>query len=149
MTDLAGERNAAARIADAVLQGRADVTGVICSVRAMSIAGTPACRYTLTDATGELDLLFLGRVEIAGMRCGRRCRAAGTVSRRDDRMVLWNPRYWLEPADATPPDVLVVDDIAVRRVLEVAAGASDCLSKPPPRTRRWPSRMRRSSQSVQ
>ena len=116
MTDLAGERKAAARIADAVPQGRADVTGVICSVPAMSIGGMPACRYTLTDGTGELDLLFLGRVEIAGMRCGRRCRAAGTAGRRDDRLVLWNPRYWLEPTDSKPPDRLVVEDnIAIRR----------------------------------
>jgi hypothetical protein len=110
MTDLAGERKAAARIADAVPQGRADLTGVISSVRAMPIAGAPACRYTLTDGTGELDLLFLGRAEVAGMRCGRRCRAAGTVARRDNRLVLWNPRYWLEPADSKPPDVFAADD---------------------------------------
>jgi CheY-like chemotaxis protein len=129
MTDLAGSRTAgggqaAARMADLVPQGRADVTGVISSVRAMSIASTPACRYTLTDGTGELDLLFIGRVEIAGMECGRRCRAVGTVSRRDHRLVLWNPRYWLEPTDSKPPDVLVVDnDKAVRRVLEVSLAA--------------------------
>ncbi|HXB47265.1 MAG TPA: response regulator [Streptosporangiaceae bacterium] len=128
MTDIAGPRagsegQAAARMADVVPQGRADVTGVICSARAMSIAGTPACRYTLTDGTGELDLLFLGRVRIAGMRCGRHCRAAGTVGKRDDRLVLWNPRYWLEPAGA-PPDVLLVDDdMAIRRVLEVNLAA--------------------------
>jgi hypothetical protein len=106
MTDLAaprtgGDGQAAARMADLVPQGRADVTGVISSARAMSIAGTPACRYTLTDGTGELDLLFIGRVEIAGMVCGRRCRVAGTVARRDQRLVLWNPRYWLKPTDST------------------------------------------------
>jgi CheY-like chemotaxis protein len=128
MTDLAGprtggKRQAAVRIADVVPQGQADVAGVICSARAMSIAGAPACRYTLTDDTGELDLLFLGRVEIAGMRCGRRCRAVGTVARRDDRLVLWNPRYWLEAAGG-PHDVLVVDDdLAIRRVLEVSLAA--------------------------
>jgi hypothetical protein len=114
MTDLAGPRTggqaqAAARMADLVPQSPADVTGVISSVRAMSIAGAPACRYTLTDGTGELDLLFIGRVEIAGLECGRRCRAVGTVGKRDHRLVLWNPRYWLEPTDSKPPDVLVVD----------------------------------------
>jgi hypothetical protein len=107
MTDLAGPQTSgkgqpAARIADLVPQGQADVTGVISSMRAMSLAGTPACRYALTDGTGELDLLFMGRVQIAGMECGRRCRAVGTVSRRDDRLVLWNPRYWLDPADSKP-----------------------------------------------
>jgi hypothetical protein len=107
MTDLAepgtgGKGQAAMRMADLVPQGRADVTGVISSMRAMSLAGTPACRYALTDDTGELDLLFMGRVQIAGMECGRLCRAVGTVGRRDDRLVLWNPRYWLDPADSKP-----------------------------------------------
>jgi hypothetical protein len=107
MTDLAeprtgGEGQTAMRMADLVPQARADVTGVISSMRAMSLGGSPACRYALTDGTGELDLLFMGRVQIAGMECGRRCRAVGTVSRRDDRLVLWNPRYWLDPADSKP-----------------------------------------------
>ena len=102
MIDLAGsgtdgQRHAATPIANVVPQGPAEVSGVISSTCAMLIGGAPACRYTLTDGTGELDLLFLGRVEIAGMRCGRRCRAEGTVGKRDGRLVLWNPRYWLEP----------------------------------------------------
>jgi len=105
---------AAACMADLVPQGRADVTGVISAVRAMSVARAPACRYTLTDGTGEVDLFFLGRSKIGGIECGRRCRAVGTVARRDDRLVLWNPRYWLQPADPTP----------------LAAGAGDYLSKP-------------------
>jgi len=102
MIDLAGsgtdgQRHAATPIANVVPQGPAEVSGVISSTCAMLIGGAPACRYTLTDGTGELDLLFLGRVEIAGMRCGRRCRAEGTVGKRDGRLVLWNPRYWLDP----------------------------------------------------
>jgi hypothetical protein len=38
----------------------------------------------------------------------------GTVSKRDDRLVLWNPRYWLQPTDSK----------------SLAAGAGDGLSKP-------------------
>ena len=114
----------AARITDIVPQGLADVSGVISSATAMSIGGAPACRYTLTDGTGELDLLFLGRVEIAGMRRGQRCRAKGTVGKRDDRLVLWNPRYWLGSTGSEVPDVLVVDhDTVIRRVLEVSLTA--------------------------
>jgi hypothetical protein len=110
MTDLTGPRTggkgqAATRMGDLVPQRRADVTGAISSARALSIAGAPACRYTLTDGTGELDLLFIGRVKIAGMEYGRHCRAVGTVARRDHRLVLWNPRYWLEPMDSKPSAV--------------------------------------------
>ena len=37
------------------------ITGVIRSKAALSLSGCPACRYTLADGTGEVDLLFLGR----------------------------------------------------------------------------------------
>jgi hypothetical protein len=101
----------------------------------MSIGRAPACRYTLTDGTGELDLLFLGRVQIAGMRCGRRCRVKGTIGIRDGRLVLWNPQYWLAPAGSETRDVLVVDDdAAIRRgatrTAWLAHGASDYLPEP-------------------
>jgi hypothetical protein len=105
-----GKEQGATCIADLVTQGRADVTGVIRSAHPMSISGVPACRYVLTDGTGELDLMFLGRVQIAGIEPGRRCRAVGRVSERDDRLVLWNPRYWLAPAGPECRDVLVADD---------------------------------------
>jgi CheY-like chemotaxis protein len=90
-------------------QVRADVSGVIRSVRAMSIGGTPACSYTLADGTGRLDLLFLGRVEVAGLEKGRRCRAEGMVAVRDDRHVIWNPKYWIQPEDQADQDLGVGD----------------------------------------
>lgn len=70
----------------------------VCRYRPMLIAGTPACSDTLTDGTGEIDLLFLGRIEIAGFRRGRRCTAAGMTAVRDDRSVLWNARHWFHEA---------------------------------------------------
>lgn len=94
----------AERVADVRPQVWADVTGVITSDHPMSLSGTPACRYTLTDGTGELDLLFLGRVLIAGLVPGSRCRVQGRAAVRDDRIVIWNPRYWLDPADAPRED---------------------------------------------
>ena len=78
---------------------RVAVAGVIAATTAMSISGCPACRYTLADETGEVDLLFLGRVTVAGFELGRRCAAAGAVAKRDGRLVIWNPKYQLLPAD--------------------------------------------------
>jgi hypothetical protein len=69
------------------------VTGVIRSKAALSLGGTPACRYTLADGTGEVDLLFLGRVLIAGLETGLHCVAEGRAATRDGRVVIWNPRY--------------------------------------------------------
>jgi hypothetical protein len=74
-------------------QDRVQVAGVIRSKAAMSIGGCPACRYTLADETGEVDLLFLGRVLIAGLEGGTRCIAEGRAAARDGRIVIWNPRY--------------------------------------------------------
>jgi hypothetical protein len=71
------------------------VSGAIRRYRAMSLRGTPACSYTLADGTGEIDLLFLGRLSVAGLCPGRRCGAAGMAAVRDGRYVLWNPQYTL------------------------------------------------------
>jgi hypothetical protein len=73
----------------------AAVSGVIRSSTAMALRGCPACRCTITDGTGELDLIFLGRVEVPGLEAGRHCSAEGMAACRDDRIVIWNPRYSL------------------------------------------------------
>jgi hypothetical protein len=86
-------------------QERVVVSGEIRSSTAMALRGCPACKYELVDGTGELDLMFLGRVEVRGLEKGRRCTAEGMAATRDDRIVLWNPRYQLEPADDEACDV--------------------------------------------
>jgi hypothetical protein len=93
-------------------QAKVDVRGVIRSADAVSLGGIPTCRCTLADDTGEIDLLFLGRAAVTGLEPGRRCRAVGTAATRDHRAVLWNPRYWLEPAEpavAYLPKPLAID----------------------------------------
>lgn len=77
-------------------QERVAVRGVIVASTPMALRGCPACRCALTDGTGELDLMFLGRIEVPGLEQGRRCIAEGTAAVRDDRIVLWNPRYQIE-----------------------------------------------------
>jgi hypothetical protein len=69
------------------------VTGIIESKAALALSGTPACRYTLADGTAEVDLLFLGRVLIAGLDTGLHLVAEGRAVARDGRLVIWNPRY--------------------------------------------------------
>jgi hypothetical protein len=77
-------------------QERVAVRGIIVASVPMALRGCPACRCVLADATGELDLIFLGRIEVPGLEPGRRCIAEGTAAARDYRIVLWNPRYQLE-----------------------------------------------------
>jgi hypothetical protein len=79
-------------------QQRVTVSGTILESGPMSITGSIACRCTLADGTGEIDLLFVGRAAIPGLAAGRGCRAEGMAALRDGRTVIWNPRYWLAPA---------------------------------------------------
>jgi hypothetical protein len=80
-------------------RSRVTVEGVVGKVTPMLISGSPACCYPLTDHTGELDLLFLGRSAVTGLEQGRWCTATGTAVCRDGRVVLWNPKYELHPSD--------------------------------------------------
>jgi hypothetical protein len=96
-----GGRPVARRISDARPQALVAVTGVITATQTVAIGSSPAYRCTLTDGTGEIYVLFLGRTEVFGLTAGRRCSVAGTVGTSGGRMVVWNPRYWLQPPDDT------------------------------------------------
>ena len=90
--------SAAARsVAYARPQSRVDVSGIIIATETISVGGSPTCRCLLTDGTGAIDLLFLGRPAIPGLEAGRRCSAAGMTAAFRGRLAIWNPRYMLEP----------------------------------------------------
>jgi hypothetical protein len=88
-------------ISDARPQARVAVTGIITATKTVTIGSSPAYRCALTDGTGEICLLFLGRAEVPGLTAGRRCRVAGTAAASGGWLVVWNPRYRLEPPDGT------------------------------------------------
>jgi CheY-like chemotaxis protein len=114
-----GPRPSVTAISDVRPQDFVEVSGIIRSAIAVTIGGSPACRYTLSDRTSELDLLFLGRLAVAGLERGRHCRVAGRAAVRDGRITIWNPRYWLQPGRV----LIVDDDKAIRRVLELSLTA--------------------------
>ena len=93
-------------IGDIRPQDHVRITGVIRSKAAMSLSGCPACRYTLADRSGEVDLLFLGRVLIAGLETGLTCIAEGRAAARDGAVVIWNPRYEVVAAGPIGDDIL-------------------------------------------
>ncbi len=96
-----GRRPVARRISDARPQARVAVTGIITAAQTVTIGSSPVYRCTLTDGTGEIYVLFLGRTAVGGLTAGRRCSVAGTAATRGGRLVLWNPRYRLQPPDAS------------------------------------------------
>jgi two-component system sensor histidine kinase KdpD len=96
------ELTRATAISDVRGQDRVKVTGTIISAQTTRIGSSLAYRCVLADGTGELDLLFLGRVAIAGLAAGTRCSVEGVVTAREGRLAVWNPRYHVQPAQAPP-----------------------------------------------
>jgi hypothetical protein len=78
-------------------RGRAVVSGVLRSVTLRPREGVPALEAELYDGSGTLDLVWLGRREIAGIVPGRRLQVEGLVCRVDGRRVVFNPAYQLRP----------------------------------------------------
>ncbi|MDR3068258.1 MAG: OB-fold nucleic acid binding domain-containing protein [Cellulomonas sp.] len=75
---------------------RAVATGVLRSVTLRPREGVPALVAELYDGSGSLDLVWLGRREIAGIVPGRRLVVEGMVTRLEGRRALFNPRYQLK-----------------------------------------------------
>jgi len=78
-------------------RSRASVSGVIRSVTLRPREGVPALEAELYDGSGALDLVWLGRREIAGISPGRRLKVEGLVCLVDGRRTVFNPRYELRP----------------------------------------------------
>jgi hypothetical protein len=78
-------------------QERVSLAGTIRATETVRAGHSPVYRCVLACDGGEVDLLFLGRVTIAGLTAGTRCTAAGTVAVYRDRLAVWNPRYQVRP----------------------------------------------------
>jgi hypothetical protein len=57
----------------------------------------PTLEADLYDGSDVVTLVWLGRRQIAGIEPGRQLTARGRMAVRDDRKVIYNPYYELEP----------------------------------------------------
>lgn len=76
---------------------RVTVDGTLCSLTLRPRGGVPALEAELTDGTGTVTLIWLGRRRITGISPGRALRAEGRISVQDGVRVMFNPRYQLRP----------------------------------------------------
>lgn len=74
---------------------RVRLAGSLQAVTLRPRAGVPALEAELSDGTGSVVLIWLGRREISGVEPGRWLRAEGLVAWIDGRRVMYNPRYEL------------------------------------------------------
>lgn len=92
-----GSVNGCASLAQVADRERVSATGVLRSVTLRPRDGVPAVEAELYDGSGSLDLIWLGRRQIAGIEPGRRLTIDGRVCRHRGRQVVFNPAYQLRP----------------------------------------------------
>lgn len=84
-------------IAEAPDRSRVEVSGTLRTVTLQPRGGVPALEAELTDGTGVLTLVWLGRRSIRGISAGRAVVVSGRVGLQDGVRVMYNPRYELRP----------------------------------------------------
>lgn len=100
----AGEERQVARaqgttaIGDLESRRRAVVSGVLRSVVLRPSEHVRAVEAELYDGSGALDLVWLGRRQIAGIEPGRRLLVEGMVGEIQGRRRMVNPKYELLPS---------------------------------------------------
>jgi hypothetical protein len=73
------------------------VTGRLRTVVYTPRTNWPTLEADLFDGSDSVTLVWLGRRRIAGIEPGRHLTAKGRMAVRDDRKVIYNPYYELEP----------------------------------------------------
>jgi len=91
-----GGRAVARTIADAGPRQRVVVTGTIGTATTLPLGSGIAYACVLTDGTGQLSLVFLGRRDVPGLVPGACCTVEGTARMVDGSLVVLNPRYRFE-----------------------------------------------------
>lgn len=82
-------------VADAALRTRVQLQGRI-EVLTLNPKGTNRwLEAELSDGTGTVHLIWMGRRRIPGLRAGRRLAVEGLIAASDGRRVIYNPRYQL------------------------------------------------------
>lgn len=82
-------------IGDAPDRQRVRLSGTLRTVTLRPRGGVPALEAELSDGSGVITLVWLGRRRIAGIAAGRSLQAEGRIGVHDGTRVMYNPRYEL------------------------------------------------------
>jgi hypothetical protein len=83
------------QIKDAKARIRGRFAGDVRRIRIQPHASVGTLELQITDGTGRLTALFMGRREIPGVECGSRLVIEGTPVARERGLTLFNPAYEL------------------------------------------------------
>ncbi len=80
-------------IAELVVRQHASVAGRVQALRVQPWGSSPSLECRITDNSGTVTAVFLGRREVGGIRVGSIVRLAGNVADAHGRLVILNPVY--------------------------------------------------------
>jgi hypothetical protein len=80
-------------IGSLVWRTRVAVRGRVEEIAIETVQETPSLVAVISDGTGKLDLLFLGRPEIGGMQLGALVKASGMAAAHWGRLTIINPVF--------------------------------------------------------
>jgi amino acid transporter len=75
---------------------RVRISGRISALRVQPVAGVGSLECTLTDGSGGITIVFLGRHEIAGINVGTRMTVEGIAADHHGRLSILNPVYRID-----------------------------------------------------
>ncbi len=76
---------------------RVQLRGTLRTVTLRPRGGVPALEAELSDGTGVILVVWLGRRRIAGITPGRSMQIQGRIGQHDGQRIMYNPRYELIP----------------------------------------------------
>ena len=79
---------------------RVTVRGRVSAVTYGPATSHPELLVRVSDQTGSLLLVFIGRLDVKGIAPGRSIIASGMTAERDGVCAIHNPTYELQPEDA-------------------------------------------------
>ena len=85
------------RIADAPDRERVRLRGTLRTVTLRPRGGVPALEAELTDGSGVLIVVWLGRRKMAGISPGRAIQVEGRIGATEGGRIMYNPRDELIP----------------------------------------------------
>ncbi len=81
------------RIADAASRSRAKIAGVVRRITVRPVEGSESLEALITDGTGELEVVWMGRRTIQGLSLGTRVVVDGVVGEARGRRRIVNPTF--------------------------------------------------------
>jgi RecG-like helicase len=81
------------RIADASIRSSAKIAGVVRRITVRPVEGSESLEALLSDGTGEIEVVWMGRRSIPGLSLGTRVVVDGVVGELRKRRRMVNPRF--------------------------------------------------------